>query len=144
MATRGSETSADPTAPWKQTVNGDGSFGAVAPGKAYYILSIQQGRVAKVALSNDGTVVAFRRIDPIGPKKDDYSFINPLALDPSDANVLYLPAGNRLYRQTELAAINLTGEWDSIAHFGAGATQMTEKIKEVGMKGAITWLNEQA
>ncbi len=107
--------SADPTAPWKQTVNGDGSFGAVAPGKAYYVLSIQKGRVAKVTLANDGTVTAFRRIDPIGPAKDDYSFINPLAMDPSDANVLYLPAGGKLYRQTELGAINLTGQWDSIA-----------------------------
>jgi enoyl-CoA hydratase len=35
-------------------------------------------------------------------------------------------------------------EWDSIAHFGAGATAMTEKIKEVGVKGAISWLNAQA
>ncbi|MEO6039103.1 MAG: T9SS type A sorting domain-containing protein, partial [Saprospiraceae bacterium] len=118
--------STDPTAPWKQTVNGDGSFGAVAPGKAYYVLSIQKGRVAKVVLDDDGNVLAFRRIDPIGPKKDDYSFINPLALDPSDANVLYLPAGNRLYRQTELASINLTGEWDSIAQ---GWMQYPDTIK---------------
>ena len=118
--------STDPTAPWKQTVNGDGSFGAVAPGKEYYVLSIQQGRVAKVALSDEGTVLAFRRIDPIGPKKDNYSFINPLALDPTDANVLYLPAGNRLYRQTELANINLTGEWDSIAQ---GWMQYPDTIK---------------
>ena len=118
--------STDPTAPWKQTVNGDGAYGGVAPGKAYYVLSIQQGRVAKVALSDDGTVQAFRRIDPIGPVKDDYLFINPLALDPSDANVLYLPAGRRLYRQTELANINLTGEWDSIAQ---GWMQYPDTIK---------------
>ena len=118
--------SADPTAPWKQTVNGDGSFGAVAPGKAYYVLSIQQGRVAKVTLANDGTVTAFRRIDPIGPKKTDYLFVNPLALDPTDANVLYLPAGNKLYRQTELGAISLTGQWDSISQ---GWMQYPDTIK---------------
>ncbi|HNM27057.1 MAG TPA: T9SS type A sorting domain-containing protein, partial [Saprospiraceae bacterium] len=105
----------DPTAPWRQTVNGDGSFGAVAPGKAYYILSIQQGRVAKCSLDAAGNVLAFRRIDPIGPLKDDYEFINPLALDPNDANVLYLPAGRKVYRQNELGAISLTGEWDSIS-----------------------------
>lgn len=107
--------SADPTAPWRQTVNGDGAFGAIAPNKAYYVLSIQLGKVAKVNLDASGNVLAFRRIDPIGPVEDDYQFINPLALDPNDANILYLPAGRKLYRQNELAAIPLTGQWDSIA-----------------------------
>ncbi len=108
-------SSADPTASWRQTINGDGAYGGVAPGKAYYVLSIQQGKVAKADLAVDGTVKAFRRFDPIGPKKSDYLFINPLVLDPNDANVLYLPAGRRLYRQNDLANIDLTGAWDSIA-----------------------------
>lgn len=107
--------SADPAAPWRQTINGDGAYGDVAPGKAYYVLSINQGQVAKADLATDGTVKAFRRIDPIGPKKSDYQFINPLVLDPNDANLLYLPAGRRLYRQDDLANIALTGEWDTIA-----------------------------
>jgi hypothetical protein len=107
--------SADPQAPWRQTVNGDGSYGAIAPNKAYYVLSIQQGKVAKVNLDASGNVLGFRRIDPIGPSKDDYLFINPLALDPNDANILYLPAGNTLYRQNDLASIALTGQWDTIA-----------------------------
>jgi hypothetical protein len=108
-------TSADPFSTWKQTVNGDGAFGAILNGKTGYVLSIQQGRVAKVAINGNGDVTAFRRIDPIGPKKADYLFINPLALDPSDENILYLPAGRHLYRQSELGAIALTGAWDSIA-----------------------------
>lgn len=107
--------SPDPQAPWKQTVNGDGSYGAIAPGKAFYVLSIQQGKVAKVNLDAAGNVQAFRRIDPIGPVKDDYQFINPLALDPNDPNILYLPASKKLYRQNEMGNINLTGQWDSIA-----------------------------
>jgi hypothetical protein len=110
---------------WKQTVNGDGSFGGIAPNKAYYVLSIQQGRVAKVKMDADGNVQAFRRIDPIGPLKADYQFINPLALDPTDANVLYLPAGRKCYRQTELGAIDLTGAWDSI---GQGWIQFPDTL----------------
>ncbi len=117
--------SPDPTAPWKQTVNGDGSYGAIAPNKAFYILSIQQGKVAKVNLDAAGNVLGFRRIDPIGPKKTDYQFINPLALDPKDANILYLPAGNKLYRQNELTNIQLTGQWDSIAQ---GWTQFPDTL----------------
>lgn len=120
--------SANPLDPWRQTVNGDGAYGGVAPGKAYYVLSIQQGKVAKVDLAADGTVKAFRRIDPIGPKKSDYQFINPLALDPNDANVLYLPAGNRLYRQNALADIALTGIWDSISQ---GWTRFPDSLPPV-------------
>ncbi|MBK7936322.1 MAG: exo-alpha-sialidase [Lewinellaceae bacterium] len=105
----------DPTAIWKQTINGDGSFGAIAPNKAFYVLSIQQGRVAKCNIDAQGNVTAYQRIDPIGRKKDDYLFINPLALDPNDENVLYLPAGGRFYRQDNLGAIPLNNEWDSIS-----------------------------
>ncbi|MEY4205101.1 MAG: hypothetical protein RL013_2805 [Bacteroidota bacterium] len=107
--------SSNPNALWKQTVNGDGSFGAVAPNKEYYVLSIQQGRVAKVKMDAQGNVQAFRRIDPVGPAKSDYMFINPLAMDPSDANILYLPAGRKFYRQDQLGSIQLTGGWDTIS-----------------------------
>jgi hypothetical protein len=81
--------------------------------------------VAKVKMDADGNVQAFRRIDPIGPLKADYQFINPLALDPTDANVLYLPAGRKCYRQTELGAIDLTGAWDSI---GQGWIQFPDTL----------------
>ena len=105
----------DPTATWKQTVNGDGAYGAIAPNKAFYILSIQQGRVAKCNIDDQGNVTAYQRIDPIGRVKDDYLFINPLALDPNNSDILYLPAGDRLYRQDQLNSIPLNNEWDSIA-----------------------------
>lgn len=117
--------STDPNDIWKQVLNGDGAYGAIPDGKPYYILSIQQGRVSKSTIDNQGNVTAFRRIDPIGPKKDDYMFINPLALDPADQKVLYLPAGRRLYRQDDLNAIALTGAWDSIAQ---GWTQFPDTL----------------
>lgn len=107
--------SENPQAPWRQTVNGDGSYGAIAPNKAFYVLSIQQGRIAKVVMDAQGNISAFRRIDPIGPSKSDYLFIHPFAMDPNDANVLYLPVQRRIYRQDALGSIDLTGAWDSIS-----------------------------
>ncbi|HAD11884.1 MAG TPA: hypothetical protein DCF33_05530 [Saprospirales bacterium] len=117
--------SGDLTAPWRQTVNGDGAYGAVAPNKEYYVLSIQLGKVAKVNLDAAGNVTAFRRIDPVGPTEDDYLFINPLAMDPNNHKILYLPAGRKLYRQNDLSAIALTGEWDAIS---TGWTQFPDTI----------------
>jgi hypothetical protein len=107
--------SLDPLAPWKQTVNGDGSYGAIPDGKPYYILSIQQGRIAKCAIDASGNVTAFSRIDPIGALKSDYQFINPLILDPTDQKIMYLPAGKSFFRQDDLNALPLNGLWDSIA-----------------------------
>jgi photosystem II stability/assembly factor-like uncharacterized protein len=103
------------TAPWKQTVNGDGAFGAIPAGKPFYILSIQKGRLVKCNIDNQGNVTAFRRFDPIGPGKDDYQFINPLIMDPIDQNTLYLPAGRHFYRQNKLSDIQVNNQWDSIA-----------------------------
>ncbi|MCB0544154.1 MAG: T9SS type A sorting domain-containing protein [Saprospiraceae bacterium] len=105
----------DPTAIWKQTINGDGSFGAIAQNKAFYVLSIQQGRVAKCQIDGQGNVTAYQRIDPIGRVKSDYMFINPLAVDPNNEDILYLPAGDRFYRQDMLGMLPLNNEWDSIA-----------------------------
>lgn len=34
-------------------------------------------------------------------------------------------------------------EWDSIAHFSTGAMNVAEKIQELGLKGAIKWLESQ-
>jgi hypothetical protein len=107
--------STNPTAPWRQTVNGDGSYGDMATDESFYVLSIQQGRVAKVALDEAGNITGFQRIDPVGRVKDDYLFINPLVMDPNDNDVLYLPAGRYFYRQDMLGDIPLLGEWDSIA-----------------------------
>ncbi|MBC7778372.1 MAG: T9SS type A sorting domain-containing protein [Phycisphaerae bacterium] len=119
--------SPDPKAPWRQTVNGDGGYGAIAPGKAFYALSVQSNgiKVVKCALDNSGNITGFRRVDPIGPIGDDYMFINPLVLDPNDPNLLYLPAGNKVYRQSQLASIPLTGEWDPISQ---GWTQFPDTI----------------
>jgi hypothetical protein len=100
---------------WKLPFNGDGAYNYIAPNRAFYVMSIQEGKVAKFTLDNTGAPTAFGRIDPIGPTKDDYTFINPLVVDPNDNNIMYLPAGKRLWRQNQLSTLPMTGTWDSIA-----------------------------
>ncbi len=120
--------STNSNAVWKQTVNGDGSFGAIPEGNPFTILSIQLGVLAKCNINAQGDVLGFRRFDPIGPLRDDYLFINPLVLDPTDQNKLYLPAGRHLYRQDDLAAISINGQWDSIAQ---GWTKFPDTIPAI-------------
>ncbi len=119
--------SANPTVPWTETLVTDGAYGAIAPGKAFYVLSLQANgmKVIKATLDNNGHVTGYNRFDPIGPAGDDYLFINPLVLDPNNPNLLYLPAGNKVYRQDQLASIPLTGEWNPISQ---GWTQFPDTI----------------
>lgn len=125
----------NPQSPWRQTVNGDGAYGHILRGKSAYLLSIQQGKLVKCTLDPQGNVTAFRRFDPIGPKKGDYEFINPFAVDPSDENILYQPAGRFLYRQNDLAGIPLNSGFDSIAQ---GWSRYPDSVPAGGSITAIT------
>ena len=103
----------DPEATWTMPLNGDGAFAHLSADEELNYLSIQQGRIFKVQMDEDGNREAFRRIDPIGA--EEYQFIHPFVVDPNDADIMYLPAGNILWRNSELSALELTNEWDSIS-----------------------------
>lgn len=107
--------SADTMAPWTMPLNGDGSYMGIPPGKDYYILSINRGKIYKMDLNNDGEVLGFNRIDPIGVPEDDYLFINPMIMDPNDPDIIYVAAGKKLYRNDQLSSIPLTGAHDTIS-----------------------------
>ena len=103
----------DPEASWTMPLNGDGAFAHLSADEEINYLSIQQGRIFKVQMDEDGNREAFRRIDPIGA--EDYQFIHPFVVDPNDAEIMYLPAGNKLWRNSELSSLELSNEWDSIS-----------------------------
>lgn len=107
--------SADPQANWVMPLNGDGSYMGITNAADYFYLSIQQGRIYKMQLNGAGGVLGFGRIDPIGPLKSDYLFINPLALDPNNNDIMYVGAGNNLWRNNQLSSIPLAGNYDTIS-----------------------------
>lgn len=102
------------TSNWNMSFSYDGAFCAIEDGGDMYYMSIQLGRIVKLTLDNMGNMTAYRRIDPIVPDPDVYDFINPLVLDPTDNNTMYVAAGTKLYRNNDLSSLQLTNEWDSI------------------------------
>ena len=102
----------NPTSPWKWVAGGDGSYCAIVDGGGTYYLSKQLGVIAKCEIDGSGNVTAFERIDPIGAS--GHEFINPFVLDPNNQNVMYLPAGRTIWRNSDLSQIALNGGWDSI------------------------------
>ena len=104
--------SVNPTDPWTHAFDGDGSYSAIGNGSDYYF-SKQLGKIYKTTVNPIGNVTAYRRIDPIGAV--DYRFIAPFVLDPNDNNIMYLCAGESIWRNDDLSAIPLTGQFDSIS-----------------------------
>jgi photosystem II stability/assembly factor-like uncharacterized protein len=115
-----------PKQAWNMPFNGDGGYGYIAPGGAYFVMSIQEGRLGKFLLDANGNVINRERIDPAGATRDDYVFINPFAVDPTDNNILYVPAGKKIFRQNKLNDLPITGKWDSISD---GYTLLSDTIK---------------
>jgi hypothetical protein len=101
-----------PTDPWAWVAGGDGAYCHVADGGGLYYFSKQLGVLAKCTLNATGFVTGFERIDPIGAR--DYQFINPFVFDPNDQNVMYVPAGRTIWRNSDLSAITINNGWDSI------------------------------
>ena len=101
------------TNPWVTPRGGDGSFCAIADGRTSYYFSIQNGKMMKANVDNNGTITSFARIDPIGG--EDYQFINPFTLDPNNNNLMYLAAGKYLWKNSDLSGIPMVNNWDSIS-----------------------------
>jgi len=103
------------THPWILPVNGDGAFNFISPDKSYFVMSTQLGRMVKVTLDKNGYLLARRRIDPAGFKKEDYNFINPFVVDPNDNNVLYMPIGKKIARLNNLKSIAVNNTYAQLA-----------------------------
>ena len=107
------ENSVSPTNTWTFSAKGDGSYCAIADGAGTYYYSRQLGEMIKCTLDANGVQTAFKRIDPIGAS--GYDFINPFIIDPNNNNLMYLPAGTKMWRNNDLSAIGLTNTYDSIS-----------------------------
>ncbi len=103
------------TTPWHMPFNGDGSWLDMSNDGQTYYLSVQEGKVIKAQLDNTGTITQFARIDPIYASRSDYQFVNPFVIDRANDNIMYVPAGRKLFRNNDLSSIPFAGNTDSIA-----------------------------
>ena len=101
------------TFPWTWACKGDGGYTYVFDGHPYYYFSIQEGKVYKSMLDGNGNPAFFRRVDPIGG--GGYLFIAPFAVDPNNNNILYLADSSHIWRNSDLSAVALTNQYDSIS-----------------------------
>ncbi|MBQ0735240.1 T9SS type A sorting domain-containing protein [Aquimarina celericrescens] len=97
--------STDPTAPWIEDFGGDGSYNAIADGGRTRYVSSQRGNVYRFNFNETGEFESFTRVRPAGA--NNLAFVAPFVLDPNNDNIMYLPAGNRIWRNNNLDEIPL-------------------------------------
>jgi len=90
--------------PWVDQFSGDGSYNAIADGGLTRYVSAQGGVVFRLNLDENGEFVSFARVQPA---TSGFSFINPFILDPVNDNIMYMPVGDRMWRNSNLDEIPL-------------------------------------
>ena len=104
--------SPDGTAPWTLPLNGDGCYTFFARNDDYVLLSIQNGRVFKCFLDENGLLAGFERIDP-GLEASGHDFIHPYALSPNDDGMMFFPYQNRLYVHRGIDTVTVGADYDA-------------------------------
>ena len=90
---------------WVKIFGADGGYSAISDGGEGYYTSYQNGQIYRSRLRDDGSRIAWSRIDPEGG--EDYFFIHPFTLDPSATHIMYLPEGRNIWRNDNLLEIPL-------------------------------------
>ncbi|HMQ77639.1 MAG TPA: hypothetical protein PKE21_16410 [Flavobacteriales bacterium] len=102
--------STDPAENFRYVHIDDGAFCAIPEGRSFMLTSSQSGRIYKKQITDQGDILAYERIDPVGGTSN-YNFINAFILHPADNDQLYVVGGSKLWRNTGLTAIPYTDEW---------------------------------
>ncbi|MEO9966211.1 MAG: T9SS type A sorting domain-containing protein [Reichenbachiella sp.] len=98
-------SSTDLSEPWEEDFGGDGSYNAIADAGATRYVSSQFGNIYRLNFDSEGEFESFTRVKPAGANNLD--FVAPFVLDPHNDNIMYLPDGNRIWRNNDLDGIPL-------------------------------------
>jgi hypothetical protein len=88
---------------WQNVWNADGGYGKIIDGGSTVYASWQNGVIYRLSRDENGFVENWTRIDPSSAW--NYEFINPFAVDPNDANRMYVTEGQSIWRTTEALSI---------------------------------------
>ncbi len=127
-----STSSSSVTSSWTRQVTGDGVACAIADGRTSFYASVQNGKTYRLILSSSGSFQDYTRVDPTGAS--GYLFVNPHILDPTDNNVMYMPAGSSLWMNSNVPEIPLRSASPSTAE--STKTQNWTNLTAAGVSGA--------
>ena len=106
------------TSPWVELpLGGDGGFTEITGGHTDYYFETQNGSVWRFLLDPNGNYTNFAKVKP--NYATHYLFINPFVLDPNDNKVMYLAAGDSVWRNSDLTGIPLGNQSTTSVNWSA-------------------------
>ncbi len=97
--------STDGTTPWEEDFGGDGCFSAIADGGRSRYVTAQRGTLFRLNFDEAGEFESFTSVEPASAT--GFPFVTQFILDRNNDNIMYLPAGNRIWRNNDLDGIPL-------------------------------------
>jgi photosystem II stability/assembly factor-like uncharacterized protein len=114
--------------PWFELPSGDGAYCAIAPGGLPFYFSSQSALgFYRATVVNNQLVLSI--IKPAGA--ENFLFIAPYQLDPNDSRVMYLAAGNAVWRNSNLDQIPVGNQqptginWSPLSNSAVANAQVT-------------------
>ncbi|MCL5031511.1 MAG: T9SS type A sorting domain-containing protein [Bacteroidetes bacterium] len=96
--------STNPSSKWNVLPEGgDGTITAIANNKTFYYIGEQNGYVQRLTLDDQGNALDSAEIEPKGGT--NFLFVTPYLLDPNISNIMYLAAGDSVWRNSDLSKI---------------------------------------
>ncbi|MGV3538285.1 MAG: T9SS type A sorting domain-containing protein [Rufibacter sp.] len=114
---------------WSEVLGGDGAYTAVTTHSM--LVSVQNGTVYRLAYGDNGQYLGFSRIDP--PKATGYLFVNPYTIDPNNEYTMFLPAGDTLWRNKNIAQIPYGGNQSNLGWEVVAKLNTNEVISSVSV-----------
>ena len=93
------DNSAFSTSSWISVNSGDGTFSAISDGAQYIYTSSQNANIFRMNKTGN----EWTQVTPADAT--DFMFVTPFILDPNNTNVMYLLAGNKVWRNSNLTQI---------------------------------------
>ncbi len=118
--------SATGTENWNSVTSGDGSYCEIIDKGTDYVTSSQNGNVYMDYYDASGNGEGWSVINPSGAS--DMLFINPFILDKNDEKIMYYPAGEYIWRCSDITAIE--------KHNNDAATKGWTKLNNSQVSGA--------
>ena len=104
-------TSFDQKSHWTEVLRADGFNCAIADSSKFIITSQNSSyepdiKFYKSELDENGKIINYARIDPIGGK--DFIWNTPFSLDPNNNNIMYVAGGKTVWRNNDLSKVKMT------------------------------------
>jgi len=106
-------TASDAT--WIEDFGGDGTFSAIADGGRTRYVSSQNGNIFRLNFDENGDFSSFASIQPAGAS--GFSFINPYILDANNDNIMYMPIGTSIWRNSNLDEVPIFSNADTTVNW---------------------------